>query len=998
MKIVIKYLLFLILGCSLNIKGVDVPSFNIYFRLNEKSEYKLLNNSKLSFEQNVQLSFEDNENDLIFTLKDKPITSKTEIVKETSSLKVLKRDNSLIKEYIINIEKSQLSSTYLPFLIETNYKSDVVELVDINNILPSEEEGFNSNILEVFFKDDAKELLTKRIKKIYYTDTSKDKDLDDKNNAIEVLKPISEIIKNNYRITATKDKFKGKLGIKLYGLEYFEEDNKENLIALGDKLLTSVKLPWLTLADDASNYATIDLNEFNSVLGKIKFRPTKYKFIGFKGKVQIRCKTKEDEIISSIVQDENGKLFKFYKAFDKILFENINIGKIEFKFIYDDNNSYTFDISIPNIVLKYRTNDKEEKYTVLPYNTEIFNQNIELILEGEDGDLYVDNELINKVNGKISTILKKPLSNIKIKSKVDESLLILRECEIKIEKENIDSYAAVLIKNEDEKLTALKEDTNSLPSEAQGFNSNILEIFIKSTKKDLLKNRIKKLYYIDTSDDNYNFENKSSAKEMNLENTIINGFKVTKDRLNSKLGIKLYGLEYFEEEGEGKKNLVSLGNELLTSTLAPLITLEDELGNITTLNINEVINSTKTIDFNPTKFSIAGFKGNLKINYIDSNDNNFFLYEKDIDDKFIKESSNFKFEPTIGANVKEIQFKFIYSSNSSFTTTIKAPSYILKYKLKDNDSYQNFDYNSTEQFNQNVKIKLETNDTELYYSLSPEDLKVQEQNEEISLVVKNSINLKIKSKDKNKLLKTFKINVVKEQINSAYFPYLVKSDNYGIRVDLDEDNILPSKTEGFNSNMLEIHIKNDYNLQQLLAERIKAVYYIDSLTAAYDLNSKKSAKIMPISLQKLIESGFSIASKVIKGDLGLKLYGLEYLDEVGENQENLIALGNSLLTSASTPLVFLEKESGAGEIIDAKGAASFEKTIDFKPLGYTIGGCNGYLTILKDNIVQSAGSISSLSKSGALNTDSVKTIKFIFQYNAADSVNNLYILTVILPS
>ena len=533
-----------------------------------------------------------------------------------------------------------------------------------------------------------------------------------------------------------------------------------------------------------------------------------------------------------------------------------------------------------------------------------------------------------------------------------------------------------------------------------------------------MKKRIKKLYYIDTSSDDYNFNSKVSAKECteSLENIINNGLIITKNKLNGDLGIKLYGLEYFEDEND-KENLISLGNELVTTVLAPLITLEDELGNIVTINMNEALNLSKSIEFSPTKFRIVGFNGNLEVNYKDGKDASFRpLYKAIKDNKLFKEFENFNFLISPGTVIKEIQFKFSYNINSSFTTTIKSPSFVLKYKSKDNEAYQSFDYNSNDIFNQNIKLLVEGNETDLYI-LDDQETKVAEQNGELSSLIKNTTNFKLKPKGKDNLLKLFKVNVLKQSIGSSYYPYLVKTDGNFIVSDQDEDNVLtPGKFKG---NLLRIAIKE--SSKEIIEKRIKNLYYVDTSIPNYNLEDKKMAKLATANIETLINDGYSVSASTIGGQVGLKLYGLEYFEELGENQQNLLPLGDNLLTMSSNPAILLEN-GGSNQLVDG---IPIEEEIDvipgFKPTSCTIGGFKGDYTLEYEvelpnlpnvKVVTSkftSPNFNSLSEnlllphleySGMIfhpSGGAVKTIIFNFYYNSQTGANQKYTLRVITP-
>ncbi len=276
--------------------------------------------------------------------------------------------------------------------------------------------------------------------------------------------------------------------------------------------------------------------------------------------------------------------------------------------------------------LKYRL--KETDTTYVNFNNDAiqsFTQNIEVKLEGDNFDLHTDE---GKIAGKVLRVTSDKIIKI---SKKDVTTEFIKEYNIKIDKSSIlangeliqNIYFPILIEvfavlgspDYNDEIRENKSTFNKLESTV----GNLLKIFIPSNKIPLL-DRFKNIYFIDQNSNG--FPNKNNSQIISDKSTshleAINSLTVEAN-LENKLGLKLYGLEHFNDEGENKINLISLGTmstttgELITTGRMPFFTFKNE-------------SRKKTIspsvlweaNFKPTFLDMGGLKGNLNISYLNS--------------------------------------------------------------------------------------------------------------------------------------------------------------------------------------------------------------------------------------------------------------------------------------------------------------------------------------------------------------------------------------------
>ncbi len=246
--------------------------------------------------------------------------------------------------------------------------------------------------------------------------------------------------------------------------------------------------------------------------------------------------------------------------------------------------------------LKYKLKETDTAY--INFNNDKvqnFTKNIEVKLEGDNFDLYTNE---GKIAGKVIRITKNDNIKISMKNVTNEFLKVytinINKSSIKNNNELIESsYAPIIVApSQGVGVAEIKNLENVLP---EAFKSNILKIFIKDGKKDILK-RFKKVYYVNSQSDpsrKYSIALSSSL----LDLLVTTNFTIDTYNKGNPLFLKLYGLEQFEEEGVDKVNLVGLEVSISTVSDLPYINLANSQN-------STIVSNNSTINFRPNSFTL----------------------------------------------------------------------------------------------------------------------------------------------------------------------------------------------------------------------------------------------------------------------------------------------------------------------------------------------------------------------------------------------------------
>lgn len=907
-------------GCAASLEGGsrNGGGYKLKYRLRENDITYINFDDSLShiFDQNIEVKL-DGDNFDLHSDKEGRIASKVIRLRSSDKIKVSKKDvtTGFVKEYNIEIDKRGIindsklkESIYLPILIgERN--GEILEIKDDSNVLSN---PFRSNILKIYLKNDKQKILN-RFKTIYFSDANQSQFPD--RNSSKILESTLEnltIIANN----------RGKdIGLMLYGLEHFENDNKSNLVALGNVLLTKVDLPYITLIDGTKKQTV-------SGDAEIDIKPSSFKVGGFKGNVIV----KQEDILNAVINQKSydaSSKNSLIKTYNLEAISN-STNQIRFTVVYDDssNNIYDIVVKIPyDIKIKYRLteNGNYENMSLTDSSVTYF-QNAEIILDEENFELYLEG-----IKQDTKRVILNSSSNFQVKPKAVNT--IIKEFRVNIDKSHINSskelkdaiYFPILIANDSQgNLIELKENTNILPNP---FKGNILKIFNKSNSSNAL-GKFKKFYYCATPDAI------GSARNYSKELTAgtIESIMATANNKSSNLILRIFGLEHFAVEGANKGNLIALGSSLETKPDLPHITLTDGQS-------KHIIISNSTINLIPTSITVGGFKGAINVYYQDYVDTALDSFDLDANDNELIKTFNLK--AIQNRLIKKMQFVF---SVGTIVVNLPSTSGSLKYKFKENDEYAPLVFiNDSVTLNQNLKILLEEDGYDLYVADILQPAKE-------AIIKTSSTNIKVKYGGVT--IKNYTINIDKtlvmkgddlggqQLIKQVYSPVLLKIDSNEIVEIRDNTNILPNP---FKSNILKGFFIND--ALTFLKNRFRKFYYVTADPASViRLLNKTSAQELPVSLEG-IENFISTAANRDKG-LGIRLYGLEHFEDLGKNNANLITLESSMLTKVDLP--YLTLTNGTFK----KTISNDNASIYFKPTSFKLGAFRGNITVKYENGAQ----------------------------------------------